>query len=123
MKYAILLSIFVCFTQAGLATEQTTEQVPLLIDVRTPAEYESGHLPGASNINFDEIGQRIAEITTNKDAPIFLYCKSGRRSGFAKQTLEELGYSNVINAGGLKDVLRRTKLEPETGPDCTLREC
>lgn len=120
MKNIIFLAFLWLFTGLTLADD---EQTPLVIDVRTPAEYETGHLPGARNINFDQIGGRIGDITRDKDEPIFLYCKSGRRSGLAKQTLEQLGYSNVVNAGGIRDVLRRTKLEPETGPDCIQREC
>ena len=89
---------------------------PIWIDVRTVAEYEGGHLPGARNINFDRIGAHIVEITTDKNAVVMLYCKSGRRSGFAKQTLEQLGYSNVVNAGGINDVLRQAQALPTTGP-------
>ena len=53
---------------------------------------------------------------TDKNALVMLYCKSGRRSGFAKQTLEQLGYSNVVNAGGINDVLRRAQTLPTAGP-------
>lgn len=69
------------------------------IDVRTPAEFASGHVPGAVNIEFQEIGDRISAITTDKDAVINLYCKSGRRSSVAKQVLANLGYKRSNNVG------------------------
>ncbi len=115
----VMLSLFAVTVPAG----QIQSAAPLWIDVRSAAEYESGHLPGARNIEFDRIGAQIAAVTQDKDQAIVLYCKSGRRSGFAKQTLLELGYRNVHNAGGVTDVLRRTDSEPAFGPDCTTREC
>jgi phage shock protein E len=123
MKNVIFLILICAEATIGLANDATAQPAPFWIDVRTPAEYETGHLPGSRNINFDRIGAGIVDITPNKDAPIILYCKSGRRSGLAKQTLERLGYTNVINAGGVNEVLRRAEMEPATGPDCATREC
>ena len=116
LRVAVLLSL----SAVTIADEAAS---PLFIDVRTPAEFETGHLPGARNIEFHEIGDRIAALTTNKEHPIVLYCRSGRRSGVAKQTLEEMGYRNVVNAGGVNDVLRRTGADPAQGPDCVTYEC
>jgi phage shock protein E len=72
----------------------------ILIDVRTPEEFAQGALPGARQIEFDRIAGQIAAIAPDKNQPIVLYCRSGRRSGIALQTLYELGYHNVTNAGG-----------------------
>lgn len=106
-----------------LAAEATPSQTTIWIDVRTVQEYASGHLPGALNISFERIGARINEITTDKNAALRLYCQSGRRSGLAKQTLEKLGYVNVVNAGGVNLVLGNTHVEPATGPDCAINNC
>jgi len=76
---------------------------PLWIDVRNPDEYASGHVEAAVNIPYTEIGARIGEVTEDKDAVIYLYCRSGRRSGIAKQTLQEAGFLNVVNIGGIED--------------------
>ncbi len=123
MKYAILL-ILTCFTvTTNPAREPAASQTPVWIDVRTPAEYESGHLPGAHNIDFDQIATRITEIAKTKDAPIIVYCRSGRRSALAKETLEQLGYLNVVNAGGIDEVLRKNNVQAATGPDCVNGEC
>lgn len=70
-----------------------------LVDVRTPQEYASGHIPTALNIEYQNIGNDPP--TDEKDAPIVLYCRSGARSGRALQTLENLGYTNVHNFGGV----------------------
>ncbi len=79
---------------------------PLVIDVRTAGEYRQSHVSEAVNIPFDEIAGRIAAFAPDRDARIVLYCRSGRRSGIAEQTLRELGYHQVENKGGLHDMRR-----------------
>ncbi|MDO4877881.1 MAG: rhodanese-like domain-containing protein [Neisseria sp.] len=74
------------------------------IDVRSPEEYREGHLQGAVNIPFDQIAEKIAAASPDKNAPVNLYCKSGRRAALAKQTLEKMGYTNVTNHGGYQDL-------------------
>jgi phage shock protein E len=76
------------------------------IDVRTAEEYAAGHVSRAVNIPYEEITARIGEVTDDKDALIYLYCRSGRRSGIARDALEQAGFSNVINLGGLDDARR-----------------
>ena len=82
----------------GSAYAADTETV--WIDVRTPAEYASGHINGAINIEFQDIGHRIKQVTDDRSTEIRLYCRSGRRSGVARETLLKLGYDNVRNEGG-----------------------
>jgi rhodanese-related sulfurtransferase len=67
-----------------------------VIDVRTPDEFATGHVPGARNIPHDEVGRRIAEVGP-ADAPVLLYCRSGRRSALAAQTLRERGYTRLYD--------------------------
>jgi len=76
------------------------------IDVRTAGEYADGHVSQAVNIPYEEITERIGEVTADKDALIYVYCRSGRRSGIAKGALEQAGFSNVVNLGGLDDARR-----------------
>ena len=78
---------------------------PFWIDVRTADEFNKTHVPEAVNIPYEEISDRIAEVTTDKDALIYVYCRSGRRSGIAREALSEAGYSNVVNIGGLERAL------------------
>ena len=77
------------------------------IDVRTPEEYQEGHLADAVNIPLDQIANKISATAADKNAPIHLYCKSGRRAGLAKQQLEKMGYTNVSNHGGYQDLLAK----------------
>jgi rhodanese-related sulfurtransferase len=69
----------------------------IVVDVRTPAEYRSGHIPGAVNIDYREIGQRPPEV--DKDTLVVTYCRSGARASHAQATLEQLGFENVVNFG------------------------
>ena len=71
----------------------------IVIDVRTPDEWLSGHLENAQNIEWQDI-LNIKE-SVNKDEEIYLYCRSGNRSGKATRILTDAGFVNVINAGSL----------------------
>lgn len=73
------------------------------IDVRTPEEYAAGHVTAAVNIPYDEISGRIGEVTRDKDAEIYLYCRTGHRAGIAKETLQQAGYTHVDNLGSLEN--------------------
>ncbi|MFA9486890.1 rhodanese-like domain-containing protein [Moraxella haemolytica] len=77
------------------------------IDVRSAEEYNQGHLQDAVNVTPNEIAQKIASLEPNKDAPINLYCRSGRRAEAARTILIELGYTNVTNHGGYDDLVEQ----------------
>ncbi|MCL2297417.1 MAG: rhodanese-like domain-containing protein [Proteobacteria bacterium] len=79
-----------------------------LIDVRTPQEFDRGHLLGSINIDYQEIIAKIGEVTADRNAKIELYCRSGRRSGIAEKSLKEAGYQNAVNIGGF-EALRQTR--------------
>lgn len=87
------------------AVERSEQARAIWIDVRTPEEFAEGHIEGAVNLPFDQIGARIHEVTADKNAPIHLYCRSGRRSGLALETLKAQGYTNLVNRGGYRDLL------------------
>ena len=69
---------------------------PLIIDVRTHDEFIAGHLPGAINIPYDQI-KTLTTFAPDKSQSLFIYCRSGRRSGIAETALNKLGYSKVYN--------------------------
>ena len=71
-----------------------------LVDVRTVEEYLSGHVPGSYSIALNEIN-KIANIISNRDQNVFVYCQSGMRSRRACQALVEMGYSSVTDLGGI----------------------
>ena len=87
------------------------------IDVRTAGEYADGHVSEAVNIPYEEITLRIGEVTDNKDALIYVYCRSGRRSGIAKAALEEAGFSNVVNLGSLESAQRAAAQQASAAVD------
>ncbi len=101
---AMLLVVTVACARGGDGVEQRAWQEigngALLVDVRTPREYEAGHLDGAVLIPHDQVEQRLAEFGDDKSRSIVLYCRSGRRAGVAEQILREAGFTNVLNAGG-----------------------
>lgn len=84
----------------------------VVIDVRTPAEFAAGHVPGAINIEHTEITRRIDEAKVGKDDQVIVYCRSGRRSGIAQQALQRLGYTRVENYGGLDEARARLQGAP-----------
>jgi phage shock protein E len=75
----------------------------LIVDVRTPEEFEEEHFPNALNIPVDQLQQRITEFG-EKNKSLVLYCASGARSAYAAKMLRSAGYTDVINAGGLSDM-------------------
>ena len=86
---------------AGAAAEIPANAV--WIDVRTEKEYQQGHIEGAQRIPYDGIDAVAGQLKLPRDTPIYLYCGSGHRAGLARKRLQELGYSEVVNAGGLED--------------------
>ena len=82
-----------------LFTFSLTSMSMTVIDVRTEAEWNTGHLEGALHIEWQDILKVSSDI--QKDEEIFLYCRSGNRSGKATKILLEAGYVNAKNAGSI----------------------
>lgn len=82
----------------------------ILLDVRTPEEYASGHLEGASMLDFN--GGEVAEAvpSLDPDAEYFVYCRSGNRSGQAMALMQQAGIENVTNLGSLEQAAEATGL-------------
>lgn len=90
-------------TEANAATADATGEV-VYVDVRTPEEFAAGHVQGAINIPHTEMRERHEELDRYDDEQIVVYCRSGRRSGIAQRILQEEGFTNVENGGGLSDL-------------------
>lgn len=75
----------------------------VIVDVRSPWEFESGHVDGARNIPLEEVPYNIDDFKSFK-TPIILYCRSGNRSGMAVSILKQNGLTDIYNGGGLEDV-------------------
>ena len=75
----------------------------IILDVRRPDEYAEGHIPGAINIPNEEIGTAEISELPDKAQLILVYCRSGRRSKEAAEKLAGLGYTNIVELGGILD--------------------
>ncbi|MFV8816778.1 rhodanese-like domain-containing protein [Haliea sp. E17] len=81
------------------------------IDVRTPEEFAEDHIAGDKLVPYEDILPAVTEAFPDKSTEIHLYCGSGRRAGIAKAQLDEAGYTNVVNAGGIDDARKQRGLE------------
>lgn len=80
--------------------EYSTTDGAVLLDVRTPDEYRQGHIPGSKNVPLQQL-DKISSVAKNKEIPLFVYCYSGSRSRQATGMLQQMGYTNVNNIGGI----------------------
>ncbi len=84
-------------------TLMESESGYILLDVRTAAEYADGHIPGAVNLPNESIGEAEIPALPDKEQMILVYCRSGNRSKQAAAKLAALGYSNIVEIGGIMD--------------------
>lgn len=87
-------------TEEAIALMET-ETDYILLDVRTQAEYEEKHIPGAVCIPNETIGAEEIPELPDKDQLILIYCRSGNRSKQASEKLVQLGYTNIVEFGGI----------------------
>ena len=107
----LLLSVFLsaCWSQtapvpsvsnAEIATRIAGSSAPIILDVRSPEEFSEGRIPGAVNIPYDALEERLAELAAGQDDEIIVYCRSGRRAVIAEEILVAAGYRNVRDLEG-----------------------
>lgn len=75
------------------------DKAHMLLDVRTPGEFNGGHIPGAMNISVETLAGRLSDVPQGQ--PIVVYCRSGNRSATASQILADAGYSEIYDLGGI----------------------
>ena len=75
----------------------------IILDTREQDEFDEGHIPGAILIPYTEIENKAEAMLPDKDKLILVYCRSGRRSKIAAESLSKLGYTNVKEFGGIID--------------------
>ena len=88
-------------TQAKQIMDSSTDYV--IVDARTLEEFNEGHIKNAINLDYEEVTQKAESLLPDKNQLILIYCRSGRRSKIAAQSLCELGYTNVKEFGGIID--------------------
>lgn len=107
MKRALILSFLVALIFGCTSAETDYSDwlaQGVLVDTRTVEEYNAGHAPNAVVIPYEQMVSRIDQYVADKQTPILLYCRSGRRAGIAEQALKDQGYEKVYNVGGLEDI-------------------
>ena len=111
----ILMTLLLLFGCAKQSAENTYRQITMeeavtmmkeetgyiILDVRTPQEYNEKHIPGAINIANESIGTENISELSDKDQLILVYCRSGNRSKQASEKLVKLGYTNIVEIGGI----------------------
>ena len=85
------------------ATMMEEESSYIILDVRTAQEYSEKHIPGAINIPNETIGTEDIPELPDKEQLILVYCRSGNRSKQAAEKLVKLGYTNIVEFGGIHD--------------------
>lgn len=104
-------SIFDFFNRGASAVSSITpeevkarlaeDKQAVLIDVRSPEEYRSGHIPGSKLLPLHELAHRLSELPADKNSSLIVYCLSGARSRTAASQLSRQGYSQVFDLGAI----------------------
>ena len=92
----------------------------VVLDVRTPAEFAAGHVPGAKNLSHDQLATRLDELASMRDKQVVLYCRSGRRTLLAADTLSKAGFTKLLHLQGdymAWEATQRPVERPETGAE------
>ena len=90
-------------TMDDAVTMMTQETGYIILDVRRADEFAAGHIPGAINVANESIGTDEIPELPDKNQLIMVYCRSGRRSKEAAEKLVKLGYTNIVEFGGILD--------------------
>ena len=90
-------------TMDDAVTMMAQETGYIILDVRRPDEFAAGHIPNAINVPNESIGTSDIPELPDKDQLIMVYCRSGRRSKEASDKLVKLGYTNIVEFGGILD--------------------
>jgi phage shock protein E len=107
MKFILSFALLIGFTSAALAKN-------VLVDVRTPQEFNERHLPQALNVDFQDANFKTKIAKLNREDSYQVYCRSGRRSANALVVMKELGFKNVEDLKGIEDAA--TKLNVSLAP-------
>ena len=125
-RIAVLLSVFIAIscsgsdtgngvmTQSALLDRLDDADAPLVLDVRTTGEYQRGHVPGAVNIPYQQIGARLSELGEANGRDIVVYCEAGPRAQRAEGTLRAAGFERLYHLEGDMSAWRRSQLPVET---------
>jgi rhodanese-related sulfurtransferase len=100
-------------TGAALIQRIREGTAPLILDVRSAAEFRGGHVPGAVNIPHDQLSERLAELEISESDEVVVHCQSGRRAASAENLLAGSGYTRVRDLAGHWKAWREAELPTE----------
>ncbi|MBK9107400.1 MAG: rhodanese-like domain-containing protein [Saprospiraceae bacterium] len=95
------------FSNTKVDYKQIVKAGAIILDVRTPAEFSGGHIPGSLNIPLQDLNKKLSKLDKNKT--IISCCASGMRSAAARKLLLENGFVNVYNGGGWHSLSHKIK--------------
>lgn len=102
----VLMSIVLGIAALSAFAAEKGSAAAVIVDVRSEAEWNEGHLEGAVLIPYDIIEQGITAVAPDKSTKIYLYCRSGRRTAIAEETLKKSGYGDLVNLGTLENAVQ-----------------
>ena len=79
----------------------------VLLDVRQADEFNAGHIKGAVLVPHDTIIEKVGSVVPDKSTPVYVYCRSGRRSAIAVEAMKKLGYTDLTDLGGMDEAEKR----------------
>jgi len=92
-----------CGGKDGYTQMKMAEAEKLIVDVRTKAEYDAGHIPGAILLPSEDIKEGKLDALPDQQQKMMIYCRTGRRSAASAEILAKKGYTNVCDIGGIVD--------------------
>ena len=98
-----LFAILTALLGGACSTPRNIPDAAVLLDVRTEAEFNRCHIPGSILIPHDRIPAEVAAKIPDKNTPVLIFCRSGRRSAIAKKSMEQLGYKNLQDLGSIEN--------------------
>jgi rhodanese-related sulfurtransferase len=97
-------------SQDALLQQLQDGESPVILDVRSPREYQQGHVPSAVNLPYQQIGRRMAELEQIRDRQVIVYCEVGPRARVAQSMLQQAGFPDVQHLAGDMAGWRRARL-------------
>ncbi len=104
------MGLFNLFKHVDINTEveaMKSVENAILLDVRSEEEYSSGHIPGSKNVPVEKI-EKVVDVITDKNTPVYVYCLRGSRSATAVSAMKKMGYTNSKSIGGIASYKGKT---------------
>ena len=112
MKTVKVVFVALAGVLAGCVGSTGGKKLPdnaVLLDVRRIDEFKTGHIAGAVLVPHDMIAEKVGAVVPDKNTPVYVYCRSGRRSAIAVEAMKKLGYTNLTDLGGMDEAKKRLR--------------